>query len=184
MTRPAPTLGRLAGAALAAVISGCGAFDDFEVELKDSITVPGSGLGLNVFSPLPYDGGLARTELAQNQSFQNQGVEPGDVDAIFVKSIKLEDSQPGLRNFKAVLDEVVLFVEAPGVERKELARGSNFPDAATVELMVQSTLNLKPYAVASQMTISAEVKLKQQPLNTFKILTTVTLLVDINLLGT
>ncbi len=180
MKRRTPTLATLA---YALALTGCGAFDDFEVELKDSITVPGSGLGLNVFSPLPYDGGLTGMQLSQNQSFQNQGVEPGDVDAIFVKSITLEDGEPGLKNFKNVLDSVVLFVEAPNVERKELARGSSFPDAATVELMVQSTLNLKPYAEASAMTISAEVKLKQQPLNSFKINTTVVLMVDINLLG-
>ena len=34
------------------------------------------------------------------------------------------------------------------------------------------------------MTISAEVKLKQPPLNRFELKTTITLLVDINLLGT
>lgn len=185
MKRRTPTLAALAVAALAGgtIATGCGAFDDFEVEMKDEVTVPGRGLVLGVFSPLPYSGNLAGTQLSQNQTFQNQGVEPGDVDAIFVKSIRLDDSEPNLKNFANVLEEVVLYVEAPGVERKELARGSGFPDAATVELMVQGTLNLKPYAVASSMTISAEVKLKQQPLNTFKILTTVTLLVDINLLG-
>lgn len=172
------------GVALAGVLSSaCGALDDFEVELVDSVTVPGSGLNVGIFAPLTYGGGLSSTQLSQNQTFQNQGVEPGDVDAIFVKTITLEDGEAGFHNFKNVVDEVVLYIEAPGVERKELARGSAFPDAATVSLTVQGTLNLKPYAVASQMTISAEVKLKQQPLNSFKITTRVVLLVDINLLG-
>lgn len=186
MKRLGPTLVvHLAAVALAAVASaGCGAFDDFEVTLSDAVTIPGSGLNVGVFSPLPYDGGLTDLSLSQDQSFQNQGVTPSDVDAIFTKSITLEDGEPRLKNFANVVDSVVLFVESPGVEKKELARGSDFPDAATVSLTVQPTLNLKPYAVAPSMTISAEVKLKQPPLNSFKLKTTITLLVDINLLGT
>ena len=75
-------------------------------------------------------------------------------------------------------------VEAPGQPKVELARGSNFPDAATVDLVVNATLDLKLYAEAENMKISAEVKLKQQPLNSFKIETLVVLHIDINLLGT
>jgi hypothetical protein len=186
MKRLAPTLAVDLVALWLAVFAttGCGAFDDFEVTLSDSVTIPGSGLNVGVFSPLPYDGGLTNLALSQDQSFQNQGVAPSDVDAIFTKSITLEDGEPRLKNFANVVESVVLFVEAPGVEKKELARGQDFPDAATVSLAIQPTLNLKPYAVAPSMTISAEVKLKQPPLNRFQLKTTITLLVDINLLGT
>ena len=141
------------------------------------------GLGMRMYID-DNAGGLNNLALSQDQSFQNQGVAPSDVDAIFTKSITLEDGEPRLKNFANVVESVILFVEAPGVEKKELARGQDFPDAATVSLAIQPTLNLKPYAVAPSMTISAEVKLKQPPLNRFELKTTITLLVDINLLGT
>ena len=87
----------------------------FEVTLSDSVTIPGSGLNVGVFSPLPYDGGLNNLALSQDQSFQNQGVAPSDVDAIFTKSITLEDGEPRLKNFANVVESVILFVEAPGL---------------------------------------------------------------------
>jgi len=165
-------------------LSGCFALDDFDVEMRDSVTVPGNQLGIGTLAPLNYDGKLTNFKLSSEQTFANQGVKPGDIDHINVRSISLTDSQPNLHNFKNVLDELVLFVEAPGQPKVELARGSNFPDAATVDLVVNATLDLKLYAEAENMKISAEVKLKQQPLNSFKIETLVVLHIDINLLGT
>lgn len=168
--------------ALAAALIGCGAFDEFDVVVEDSATIPGTFGAGQIFAP-DYGSSFNSLNLRADKTFTNNDVSPDDVDAIFVKSVRLEDSEPNLNNLKNVIESVELFVEAPGVARVKIASGSNFPAGASADLAVEAMVNLKPYAVQPSMKISAEVKLKQRPAFTFKLKTVVTLLVDINLLG-
>jgi hypothetical protein len=164
-------------------VSACGAFDDFEVTIEDSATIPGTWGTGTPLSPT-YDGKFNGLNLAAESNFANQDVKPDDVDAIFVKSVELRDSEPQLNNLQAVIDSVELFVEAPGQPKQRIANGSGFPAGGSAMLTVDSTINLKPYATASNMVVSAQIQLKRRPAFTFRLTTVVTLNVDINLLGT
>lgn len=167
---------------LAAAGTGCGALDEFDVTIEDTATIPGTVGANQPFSPM-YGGGFNGLDLSGDKTFQNNDVDPDDVDAIFVKSVRLEDSMPELKNLANVVEMVELFVEAEGLPKQRIAMGSNFADAAFAELTIDQGVNLKPYAVKPQMTVSAQIRLKQRPAFTFNLRTVVTLLVDIDLLG-
>ncbi|MFO0726856.1 MAG: hypothetical protein U1E65_23930 [Myxococcota bacterium] len=162
--------------------TGCGALDKFDVTLTDSASIPGSFMGM-VFQP-QYAGSYGQLNLSGDQTFKNNNVKPSDVDSIFVKSIELEDSQPMLNNLSNVVDSVSFYVSAPGMEKKLIGSGMAFQPGATATLTVDSTLPIKPYAVSPSMSISADIKLKKSPALNFSIKSTITLHVDINLLGT
>ncbi len=168
--------------ALLLTSSACGALDEFEVVIEDEATIPASAQVGAPVSPT-YAGGFNSLTLSADKTFANNDVKPEDVDAIFVKSVVVADSEPRLNNFK-IVDSIELFVSAEGLEKKKIASGSSFPEGATVTLSIEPGVNLQPYATKEQMTVSAEIKLKMPPgMFGFKLKTTVTLLVDVNLLG-
>jgi hypothetical protein len=162
--------------------AACGALDEFDVMVEDSASVPGTLSAGQIFDA-DYAGSFDSLDLHGDRTFANNDVKPEDVDAIFVKSVRLEDSRPEVNNLKNIIESVELFVSADGLEKKRIAQGSMFPEGASAELTIDNTLNLKPYAVKPAMTVSAEIKLKQKPAFSFTLKTIVTLLVDINLLG-
>lgn len=162
---------------------GCGGLDEFEQVLEDEASIPGSFFQPAAFA-LGYKGGFDGIQLSKADSFQNAGVEPSDVDAIFVKSVHLEGTKPQIDRLDVILTSVELFVEAPGVPRATIATITQFPPGASaVDLDADTALNLKPYAVAPSMSVGANVTLRQAPALETTLKTTVKLLVDINLLG-
>jgi hypothetical protein len=188
-TSPSPAARATAaawGAALAlagALAGGCGALDDFTVDLEDQVTVPGTYMGsLDLFAP-QFAGSLGQLDLSANKSFSNAGVSPGDVDAIFVRSISLVDSQPMLAGMASSFERIDIFVTAPGQAKVRVASGTNFPTSGTAVLDVVPNVNLKPYATSSSMSLAAEIKLKRRPTFTFTVTVKAVLDVDINLLG-
>lgn len=170
------------GAALA-LASGCGALDDFTVDLEDQVTVPGTYMGaLDLFAP-QFAGSLGRLDLSANKSFTNAGVSPGDVDAIFLRSITLVDSQPMLAGMSSSFERIDVFVTAPGQPKVRVASGTSFPTSGTAVLDVVPNVNLRDYATSSSMSLAAEIKLKRRPTFTFTVTVKAVLDVDINLLG-
>ncbi len=181
---------RLRGIIIAAALgltasTGCG-LDDFEEEIIEEITIPASPM---IGNPFDAEGsaGLNNLQLSAAKNFQNQGVTPGDVDAIFVKSIRMEVVLPAgapdiVGHMDNYLTQVEFFVESPGVPRESLGTLDNVPMELSADLAVNTALNLKPYAVAESMKIGAEITLKQEPAINVTFRTILTLLIDINLL--
>jgi hypothetical protein len=166
----------LPGLVLAA-LTGCG-LAKFDTSVSDMATIPGT-FGTTMPMALTYGGSFANLDLQANMSFVNNGVKPGDVNSIIVKSAHLDGADPGKDNFAALLSTFELFVAAPDQAMKRLAHQDTFPSGASVDLIVDDpTLNLKPYATAPSMTISANVMLKQKPLFNTTVKTTVVLTVD------
>lgn len=179
----------LLAAVLLPVFAGtaaCGALDEFEEVIVDETTIPATSPIATPFSP-GHAGSFQGLELGKSRTFQNQGVSPSDVDAIFVKSVNVEMStgsnNPLIDRLSLYVRSITFYVEAPGVERRVIATRTSFPEAASADLEVTPDLNLKPYAVAPSMDIGAEVVLERQPAVNVKLKTTLTLLIDINLLG-
>jgi hypothetical protein len=184
--------------AFAASLAACGV-DDFEEVITDEATLPRmqpAGTPLSA----GYGGSFNSLELSKARNFDNMGVKPGDVDAIFVKSIQLEmdsgSNNPAVDRLSLYVQSMELWAEAPGEARKTIGRLDMAPDAKSAELTIQPDFapsaaemkgtGLKPYAVAESMQIGADVVLTENGSGTFlniKIKTTVTLLIDINILG-
>ena len=72
---------------------------------------------------------------------------------------------------------------AEAIARQTIASEMQFPTGDELIFMVDSSLNLKPFAVAPSMTFGSNVTLKQSPFLNITLTTTLTLLIDINLLG-
>jgi hypothetical protein len=184
--------------AFTAFLAGCG-LDDFEEVITDEATLPrmqAAGTPLSA----GYGGSFNSLELSKARNFENQGVKPGDVDGIYIKSIQLEmdsGSDDALINRLSIyVQSMQLWVEAPGEERKTIATLAMAPEAKTADLAVEADFQpavadekgtgLKPYAVAESMQIGAQVVLTEAGSGTFlniKLKTTVTLLIDVDILG-
>jgi hypothetical protein len=84
-----------------------------------------------------------------------------------------------------IVESIELFVSGPApLEKKRLASIEMVPTTADdLTLTHDGTLNLKDYATASQMTLTADVKLKQRPLASMKIRTVIQLAIDANIAG-
>jgi hypothetical protein len=179
-------------------LAGCG-IDDFETVLMDEATLPATRTpGVPVQGI--YGDAFNALELSQAKSFQNAGVKPGDVDGIYAKSIELEmdtgSNNPAIDKLSIYVDSLELWVEAPGEARKVVARETNMPEAKTVSLPIEADFavtasdskgtGFKPYAVAESMTFGANLVLTPagaDPFLNIRLTTTVTLLIDIDILG-
>ncbi len=185
-------------AAFAVILASCG-IDDFEQVITDEATLPAARVAGTPLNPI-YGGDFNALELSNEKSFQNQGVKPSDVDGIFVKSIQLEmdtgSNNPSLDRLSIYIDSLEIWVEAPDEPRKTLGRLTEVPEAKTADLVIEGDFatsaadmkgtGLKPYAVAESMKIGADLVLTPQGANpaiNIKLTTTVTLLIDVNLLG-
>lgn len=168
--------------------AACGALDEFEETIVDETTIPGSTMTINgPFSP-SFTGRFNGVDLSSTQSFRDNDVSPGDVDGIFVKAIRVEITtgaqNADLDRLDRFIERLELWVEAGGQPRISLAVQEPFPMAQAIDLAVDPDLNLKPYATSTNMTIGANVRVAQdRPVVSATMRTTVTLLIDINLLG-
>ncbi len=172
----------------AAVLSGCDSLDEFEETITDETTIPGTLTMTQTPFQATYSGGLNGLDLSKAKTFQNNGVAPVDVDAIYVKALELSiDMGAGApaewQDVSRYVQSFTISVSAPGLETKEVAKVEPIPMGQSVSIPVSSTVNLKPYAESSSMTFSAAVKLKMAPPVNAKLTTGITLLIDINLLG-
>jgi hypothetical protein len=165
---------------LFATLWGCG-LNKFKESVEDTATIPGTTTLMQPFA-LGYMGGFNSLNLSQSKGFQNAGVTPSNVDAIFVESVHLEAMNPGVDDFGAILASVTLWVVAPSVQKATIATQTGFPaGSSSADLMVVPNLNIKPFAVQPMMQVGADVVLKQHPAFNTTITTTVNLLVDIHL---
>lgn len=164
------------------VLAGCG-IDQFDDTIVDETTIPAASFTQSLFQPA-FGPGLSNLDLSKSKSFENNGVTPSDVDSITIKSIRLEVStgSPPLDRVDLYLSKVTFWVEAPGQARVVIGEKTSFPMAAAVELDIPK-VELKPYATAASMTVGADVTPKTQPAVNVKLKSTITIHVDVNLLG-
>ena len=166
-----------------AVCAGCGALDEFEQVIVDETVIPGQA------NPGPFNaqfgGALNNLDLSSANEFRNNDVSPNDVDAIYVQSIvvELDGGSPEVSIMSDYLDGIEFVVESDGLPTVSLGMITDIPMATSAAIAVDSSINLKDYAVAPSMRIRANIRLRRQPFVNLTVRTTVTLLVDINLLG-
>jgi hypothetical protein len=162
--------------------AACSAIDEFDHTMQDEATIPGTYDQTGPFA-LNYGGGFNSVSLSQEKSFQNAGVEPGDVDSIKVTSVRFEGKNPQIDRLDVLLESVTIWVEAPNLERKTIAMGANFPQNSTAVDLTVPDVELQPYAEAPSMKVGADVIIKQKPLFDTTLRTTIVLHVDIDVLG-
>lgn len=179
-------------AALLALGAGCGALDEFRQTIVDETTIPSTQSALTPFAPAFSGGGFSNVNFSTLQEFQNNGVSPDDVDAIYVESITMAidagSNNPAIEQLDNFIVSVEFFVEAPGLERQVVAKKDMMPETASTTLEITPGemlpgVNLKPYATAESMSFGAQMTITDGRMLTAKLTTTVVLVVDVNLLG-
>jgi hypothetical protein len=160
--------------------TGCG-LNRFNETIQDTATIPGTVLMMA--TPLGYGGSFNNLDLSHSMGFQNAGVTPGNVDAIYVQSVHLQGAHPETDDFGAILSSVTMWVQAPSVPRATVASQNSFAAGSSSAdlVLVMPSVNLKPFAVQPSMQVGADVVLKQKPALNTTITTTVILAVDIHL---
>lgn len=183
-------LGLTLAASLGAL--SCGALDEFEQTIIDETTIPFTQPAQAPFTPTFAGGGFSSVNVSSLQEFQNNGVSPGDVDAIYVKSVTLDlstgSNNPAIDQLDNFIVSVELFVEAPGLDRQVIATKTMMPETASTTLEITPGdmlpgVNLKPYATAPSMSFGAQMMLKDPRGVNAQLKTTIVLVVDLNLLG-
>lgn len=175
--------------ALAAIaLAACGGLDEFEEVIVEEASIArtdGNGI-TGPFSP-NYGGGFSNIDLSQSRTFENEGISPDDVDAIFVKSVQIEvdtgTDDDRLDQLHFYIEGMTMHVSAEGQSEAMIAELPMVPMSRTASLEVADTLNLKPYATAPSMTVGANVRLKEERGLNIVLRTTITLLIDVNILG-
>jgi hypothetical protein len=172
-----PRLLALAPAAL--LLAACGDLDEVDVTRSGAATVPGAAGGAalpdGAFASFPFS--IGRDALAE------QGVDADDVDSARVVALRLEVTAG--TSLEAWLDQVAIWVEAPGLPRVRVAEkggiGALPAGTAAVDLDV-SGADLKPYVLAPTTTVVAEGAGSQPPVDT-TVEATLTVRLDVNVSG-
>lgn len=167
----------LASAAL--LLAACGGLDEVELTRSGSATIEGAPGGAalpgGAFASIPLS--VGRDALAEH------GVDPDDVDSARVVALRL-DVTAGT-SLEAWLDDVAIWVEAPGLPRVQVAaRGGigALPAGTTAVDLDVSGADLKPYVLAPTTALIAEGGGSQPPVDT-TVRVTMTVRVDVNVSG-
>jgi len=159
----------------------CADLDDFEVEISDEAVIDGQFMA-RISNPLGFMGNYQDLNLSTSKEFTDQGIDPNDVDAIFVKSVQIVATSPADIRLDSIIESVAYTIKAPGQQPQSVAT-AELPDGVELRVIncnVESDINLKPYATSDNMSISADLALKQTPGLTTTLKTTIKLLVDID----
>lgn len=122
-----------------------------EVEKSGQATIAAGGLLEQIVGDLGFDE-LQGFDFAASQELRNEGVEPGDIDGVFLTSLTLTAVDGDDLSF---LEEVEVFVDAPELDSVLVAAGSGFEGKQSAELETEG-VDLTAYAVASSMTVRVE----------------------------
>jgi hypothetical protein len=161
------------------LLGACGGLDEVDVTRSANGTAPGA----NGAPPLA-GGALAGLDVAIDRGvLAENDIDPDDVDSAKLVRLRLEVTQG--TPFEAWLDSVSFFIEAPGLPRALLAQRSGIralpAGTTTVDLDVPG-VDLKPYALADDSTVTGEVSGTQPPVDT-AVRATATIRVDVNVTG-
>jgi hypothetical protein len=142
----------LAAAFLLATAAACGDVDEVDFTRSAEVTVPGVAAPLpdaTVVVPLQLD--LGRDVL------EAEGIDPDDVDSARLRAVSLAVASGS--SLETWLDDLALFVEAPGLARALVAQrtGIRALPAGTTAVDLQTTgVDLKPYMLAPTAQVTAE----------------------------
>ena len=111
---------------IACLSSGCAGLDDFEVEITDEAVIDGSYMA-NVTGQLGFGGNYQGLKLSATKEFSDQGIDPDDVDAVYVQSISIVATNPENARLDSIIELVEFNIQAPGQQTELLGR-SLLPD--------------------------------------------------------
>lgn len=163
----------------------CDDVDEFEETFVDEVVIPGSAGPGSPFAA-DFGGELGALDLASSQGFVEAGVSPDEVDSIRLVegTLAVDLGNPSLNDLSVYVESFALYVQSDGRPRTRLTRVDELPASAEVELPLADAPELLPFATDTGMRFDAEVQLATRPALNLRLITRLTIRVDIDLLGT
>lgn len=132
----------------------CSNLNNIDVSVGGKAEIPAATLLDKLLGGLAIDG---FNKVDFTESFKNQGVSKGDVDAVHLKSMTLVLEAPATGNFDFI-KSVHFFAKADGLDRVEIALMDKIPQGKReLDLAINGAVDLKAYVVAPSMQIVSEV---------------------------
>lgn len=175
-----PNTSRRIALAVVLLAIACGSLTRLSVSQNAHATIPGATLLEQLTGDLSF-GGLGNFDISQSAEFKNQGVKKEQINSVKVKTLNLTITSPSNGDF-TFLNSLSFFVEAPGVAKKEVAKGGPFTAGQKSVDLTLTGLELAPYATAESMTFTTVANGKK-PSTTTEIDAKVVLEADVNVGG-
>jgi hypothetical protein len=161
------------------LLAACGRLDQIDLVRSASATIPGGPGG----AALP-PGAVATFPIALGRdALSADGVNPDDVDSAKLVGLRLDVTQGA--SLEQWVDEIGVYVEAPGLPKVLVARKSGIrglPAGTTRVDLDTPGVDLKPYVLAPTTSVTAEGSGSLPPADT-TLQATATVRVDVNVKG-
>ncbi|AHM58913.1 hypothetical protein D770_03230 [Flammeovirgaceae bacterium 311] len=153
---------------LVLALSGCEKVEDrvkFSFHDSANITIPSQSIISAGFLKIPSP----EVQTSSQQAFENNNTQAKYVKEAKLTALSLSITSPQSQSF-SFLNEIKLYISAPGQEEVLLASKINIPNSVGQELPLDVTnVNLKPYIQGDSYTIRSEVKVDEVTTQEIKI---------------
>jgi hypothetical protein len=166
---------------LASLLSGCGGLTKISTTQTATATIQGGSLLDLLTGDLGF-GNLGNFDITQSQEFKNQGIKREQLNSVKLRSLTLTITSPATGQDFTFLQSLAFAVEAPGIEKKQIAHGGPFAAGSKEISLTIDGVELVSYATASSMTFTTTANGKK-PANTTTIEAKVILDADVNIGG-
>jgi hypothetical protein len=140
----------------AALWAGCEAtLFTFHVEQSDQVVVEQGTLLEDLLGDLCFDAFLDM-DITSSEAFANQGVEPGDVQEVFLEIFELEVSAPAGGDL-SFLEAMDIYVESPDLPQVLIASAASFPEGQALVSFALEDVDLTDYVVSQSMTLTTDI---------------------------
>lgn len=141
--------------ALPLALLACGSLLTIEIEESARTTVEAGTLLEELIGDLGFEE-LVSMDLTQAEELQNQGVAPGDIREVYLRSFTLTALSPEGADL-SFLDDMTLTVEAPDLPPLLIAWQDSFPEGVPSVSFELEDVDLSAYVVSESMTILTDV---------------------------
>lgn len=149
-------------------ISGCEKVEDlarFSFHDTANITIPSQGIISAGFLKIPSP----EVQTSSQQAFENNNTQAKYVKEAKLTALTLSITAPQSQSF-SFLNEIMLYISAPGQEEVLIASKTNIPNTVGRELILDVTnVNLKPYIQGDTYSIRSEARVDEVTTQEIKI---------------
>jgi hypothetical protein len=140
----------------AAIWIGCEAkLFTFHVEDSGQTVVEQGTLLEDLLGDLGFDSFLDM-DITSSQAFANQGVEPGDVQEVYLELFELEAVGPAGSDL-SFLEAMDIYVESPDLPQVLIASAASFPEGQALVSFALEDVDLTDYVVSQSMTLTTDI---------------------------
>lgn len=138
-----------------AVLLACGSLTTIDVQQSASATVEQGTILESLLGDIGFSD-FVSMDLTESQELQNQGVEPGDIQEVYLRELSLTVKSPDGGDL-SFFNSMEVYVEGPGLPKQLVAWQDTFPEGEGKVSFELEDVDLTDYVVSESMTLSTEV---------------------------